>query len=667
MQAFEDGVYTGSWTNWDRGRVRGATITLGKKNGQVLTAVLALFVTAAGTSFFRLACFAMHRALSSREPQDAVYHQRQAVLRNSATGASGVWKLVQVVWSWRFRGQNALARLFPSILCAALITSAFVVAGIFTSRISVAPGDKVLLAGVNCGIYYRPADDAVFLTLGLPYWSSVITASAGHAQQCFDVNSSSLSQNCATYYVKDALPYSKELDVECPFAEELCLNNGSAIRFDTGHLNSHSDFGVNAPPEDRVSYRQVLTCAPLTREGFTNDRVIPEDAGKNNETQYFYGSLTGQEKLNTTNLTWWSPREPIQEEGLSILRTEYGLSVVRHYGGYPDSEQPGNWLPLPELRHSDANTFLVAIEPHTVQFVQPVDDPVFSAHRRSTFSTGTYLADYTEGVVACRTQHQMCAGDAADGNCTPLTTQARILSALNTTFPRAAQYGSASSIFSLFTHVNLEVGDTIAGLKAAALHARRYLDSGVQGPLPPDQWQREVELWWRTALTVLQMSFTEQATGPGSEEYARSLFRRPETAGGAKRCVSQMVRSAEYTSFSTLGLGLVFGLGGLLVLLSWSVEPLVNRFQKNRRKNVYRRLEWAANGTLQLQRLAHEELGLGSWGGGAELVPTTQPGQKLALVRVADAKHPTLVSPDQASWEEDDDDGDKESQRSVIR
>ena len=40
------------------------------------------------------------------------------------------------------------------------------------------------------------------------------------------------------------------------------------MRLDTGLINSHFDLGINAPPEDRVEYRQVLECAPLRTDAF---------------------------------------------------------------------------------------------------------------------------------------------------------------------------------------------------------------------------------------------------------------------------------------------------------------------------------------------------------------------------------------------------------------
>jgi hypothetical protein len=95
--------------NWSHGRLRGATLTLRTRDAGFLSAFLALFVAVAGTSFWRIGSFLLHHALSSRAPRDAVYHQRQAILRNAATAMSGVWSLVLLNWAWRRRPADALA------------------------------------------------------------------------------------------------------------------------------------------------------------------------------------------------------------------------------------------------------------------------------------------------------------------------------------------------------------------------------------------------------------------------------------------------------------------------------------------------------------------------------------------------------------------------------
>jgi hypothetical protein len=54
-------------------------------------------------------------------------------------------------------------------------------------------------------------------------------------------------------------------------------------------------------------------------------------------------------------------------------------------------------------------------------------------------------------------------------------------------------------------------------------------------------------------------------------------------------------------------------------------------------------MEWTVNGTLQLQRLAHEELGYGTWRDCDKEVPIPILGdEELAVLDMADVEHPRL-------------------------
>jgi hypothetical protein len=60
---------------------------------------------------------------------------------------------------------------------------------------------------------------------------------------------------------------------------------------------------------------------------------------------------------------------------------------------------------------------------------------------------------------------------------------------------------------------------------------------------------------------------------------------------------------------------------------------------------MYVLLEWKSNYTLQLQRLAHEQLGLGTWSHTSDAFPVTKRGESLAVLDIIDQKHPRLINP----------------------
>jgi hypothetical protein len=87
----------------------------------------------------------------------------------------------------------------------------------------------------------------------------------------------------------------------------------------------------------------------------------------------------------------------------------------------------------------------------------------------------------------------------------------------------------------------------------------------------------------------------------------------------------------------------LLGLGGLIIIASYTIEPLAGWVDEWLGNGRYKRLEWATNDTLQLQRLAHEELGCGTWVG--EDFPLTPAGERLAVLDISDPSHPKLVNP----------------------
>lgn len=65
-------------------------------------------------------------------------------------------------------------------------------------------------------------------------------------------------------------------------------------------------------------------------------------------------------------------------------------------------------------------------------------------------------------------------------------------------------------------------------------------------------------------------------------------------------------------------------------------------FQHNR-KLRYAYAEWQAGSTLQLQRLAHESLGVGTWSNTTGTVPVTRGEETLATLDIRDPTHARLM------------------------
>lgn len=109
------------------------------------------------------------------------------------------------------------------------------------------------------------------------------------------------------------------------------------------------------------------------------------------------------------------------------------------------------------------------------------------------------------------------------------------------------------------------------------------------------------------------------------------------------------MRSSKHYSFSAWTLGVILIVGSTLMLTSAFVEELFALFLRYPRlrsaKLIYSYFEWQAGSTLQLQRLAHENLGLGTWTRTDEAIPVTELGDTLGVLDVTKSKHVRMVIP----------------------
>lgn len=92
----------------------------------------------------------------------------------------------------------------------------------------------------------------------------------------------------------------------------------------------------------------------------------------------------------------------------------------------------------------------------------------------------------------------------------------------------------------------------------------------------------------------------------------------------------------------------VLAIGILIILLDFTLLPIVAWVDKRRKPHQYSvsRLQWFTDDLLQLQRLAHEEIGLGTWSNcvGVGVVPVTEKGELLAIIDAQDPGHPRLTA-----------------------
>jgi hypothetical protein len=137
----------------------------------------------------------------------------------------------------------------------------FTIASIFVSEVASKSYTQihVLLKPEPCGLwYYNTTTLDQTGTAGKKIVQDTLEARA-YASDWYSNSSTSLSS--PSLYPVNNLPYSINANTSCPFDQSRCaLGATSGFSMETELLDSHSMFGINAPPSDRVQLQKTVTC-----------------------------------------------------------------------------------------------------------------------------------------------------------------------------------------------------------------------------------------------------------------------------------------------------------------------------------------------------------------------------------------------------------------------
>ena len=212
-----------------------------------------------------------------------------------------------------------------------------------------------------------------------------------------------------------------------------------------------------------------------------------------------------------------------------------------------DIDPDSDFIPLPGLKTGNADLVICFLSSNGVRFSQKTDDPWFSAHRngpvtRHTADNSTsirYLSDEPARPLACTIQEQFCNPNLEEKKrCEPLrqtySAPAKINNLWSSTYHQELLQWSSATIKGA-----LGIQRKVQSLGASVLLARNSLFQGAQGPLPPNQWQLEVENIVSIWMASLQAVFFEAASGP-LDPALEPYTIRPNTTAALKLCHSQV-------------------------------------------------------------------------------------------------------------------------------
>jgi hypothetical protein len=305
------------------------------------------------------------------------------------------------------------------------------------------------------------------------------------------------------------------------------------------------------------------------------------------------------------------------------------------------------WKPIAELLVPEADVSVIYLGTNGVGSFTPVNDQWFEATKGPRNRTNilglsqVYESDQPGRALGCVQLYQFCNPSLKQNiSCTPLLGIFEAVTVASTTiFSEPKQRETFLWSASAIRYMASGLSELVYAMKGAALLASDSLSPDGQYSLPTNQWELEVEHWFKFTLADLQRAILDQATGPTVSD-AGGFHTPPKTAEGRAVCGNQKIRSDSYTSFNVLGLILIFSIGGLIMLISAYLPWATERMQRNNK--LFASLEWITNDTLQLQRLAHEAAGSGNWEGACNSHPQTQKDDLLAVLDITNPKHPVL-------------------------
>lgn len=227
-------VHLGPWINWSHGAVRGSTITLTPHHGAILTAFIALFVSYAGSRFWSILCFVLHLLLSNKSPQDAIYHQRQGLLRNYSSPLDAFFDFCSMIWVWRgIKGVSKISRILPFLLIGLILSTTFTAAGLLSANISSAMGNEVLLYGPDCGLFIQNTT-VPEIDLENSMWPYVAEFNQMALQRAAQCSTKGVTQDTCPTYIQTNLTLMDDENASCPFDDRICQSKTGNLFLDTG-------------------------------------------------------------------------------------------------------------------------------------------------------------------------------------------------------------------------------------------------------------------------------------------------------------------------------------------------------------------------------------------------------------------------------------------------
>ncbi|KAK3940012.1 hypothetical protein QBC46DRAFT_314648 [Diplogelasinospora grovesii] len=593
------------WVNHDTSPALGATLTVTIRWGNYLIAALSSLVAWAGAGAWSIAAYVLHQRLAAVRDKDVLHQQLQVHFRTAGSFCDSWIDGLSLHRAWRGRPgvRQVKRRTLAVSLLALVVFLIFTAAGVFVAEVATKSYQDVLVlaAPSDCG-------DFVFVTDNTTIHSALVDVVTGYQNDAnfwarnYARDAYHQSRSRESAFALPSLPYTG-YEVPCPYNNgTACFGpnqtaDGSAWRMETGPLNSHIHFGMNAPQQDRVTWATTATCAVVDPANLTIAPYWRIDNYHGHEVNNTYIGILqqfGPDLGYDSNLMFEIPANLMYE------RTGFFSQRGLWFPGIADGD--GKAITGYPFNRTDADMAMITTTQGLMFYYAPVDDPYFFAHQAVTgdeqaidLNTTVYYPSNLFGLMVCTEQQQIC--DPNTHQCTPWSGLQRLENAVynNTLGLKDAQLATAMRIMWTIRY--------IGSMLPQAAHGTTNLliaeENGARGgsSVPPNQWMKEVELWFAANLAGIQNSLLQWVAKPWPQGHPETMYGDfvnltasdtmyadyNVTSQMNTLCKNQLIRSnAAVQNFSVLALLLVIVLCVLIIATAFLLPVCVN-YSRNRR------------------------------------------------------------------------------------
>ena len=173
--------------------------------------------------------------------------------------------------------------------------------------------------------------------------------------------------------------------------------------------------------------------------------------------------------------------------------------------------------------------------------------PFYDGHSSKPDNVDLFLSDEPASVLGCASHYEVCSPESLSSEGCPVMGG----SADDTPYSDAIQKNGADSLIPWITNSYMDIEAVIGSLTTSSLLSRRSLNSGIQGPIPDNQWQSEGEYWHDIGLVSLQDVVTS-TTGPSNPDVLQYFWEAPDPFQREHLCKSQLSMDTSFPGISRM-------------------------------------------------------------------------------------------------------------------